>query len=124
MESKLIPAKYVTLAGSLTIGGMMARNFDESRDLCGIHLHEETGGVFITRGADRFYVAASVVQSVELKPEEELPKRRTKRDKPVETVEPLGFSQEEVTDAGMVLADKVIAEFSEAVPKLTRRKRQ
>lgn len=66
--NKGIPAKYVDLLGAVNVGGMNTRNFDAIRDLCDLHLHQESGGVYVTRGEDVFYVGPHAIGSVELMP--------------------------------------------------------
>jgi hypothetical protein len=61
-----LEAKYVTLTGNMTIGGMNTRNFDALRDQCVLHLHQETGGVLVKRGEDVFFISPVAITSVEL----------------------------------------------------------
>jgi len=50
----------------MTIAGMSRANLDAVRDGCELHLHEETGGVFMTIGEEVIYIAPMAITSAEL----------------------------------------------------------
>lgn len=134
----LIPAKYVQLAGSMAVGGMQTRNFDAVRDVCTMHLHAETGGVFVQRGEDHFYIAPIAVQSVDLigavrRPEDANLPTPFMSPLLIDPPYPVLTAQEAEAETKRVavakgarnLADEVLAEFTQDAPKsaTTRRKK-
>ena len=65
-ESNCVPATYVTLVGQIVVCGFNTRSLDASRDLCALHLHLKTGGVFVKRNDSMTYLNASVISHVDL----------------------------------------------------------
>lgn len=131
----ILEAKYVTLSGNITVGGMNTRNFDSVRDECVLHLHQETGGVFVTRGSDSFYIPPVAVQSVELtnpvqhREPDLTPKQIThKTQVPKAMLAPTAPpAAEDVAKGARNLADEVLAELNDAptdASPTTRRKRK
>lgn len=124
-----ISVKYVDLLGAVNLGGMHTRNLDAERDLCALHLHQETGGVFVTRGDDEFYIGPHAIGSVQL--QKSVEESRTQKvpaamlkplsPYPVMSKEEADKEAERVSQGARNLADEVLSELQEEAPRGARK---
>lgn len=66
-----MPATYVALNATVQMAGFSTKNWDVERDRCELHLHEKTGGVFVTRGEEYLFISPALISHVELRMEQE-----------------------------------------------------
>lgn len=66
-----MPATYVALNATVQMGGFSTKNWDVERDRCELHLHEKTGGVFVTRDEEYLFISPALISHVELRMEQE-----------------------------------------------------
>lgn len=62
-----MPATYVALNATVQMAGFSTKNWDVERDRCELHLHEKTGGVFVTRGEEYLFISPALISHVELR---------------------------------------------------------
>jgi len=62
----MLEAKHVQLHGSMTVAGMNTREISPLRDGCELHLHQETGGVYVQRDGQTTYLSPLIIAAVEL----------------------------------------------------------
>jgi hypothetical protein len=117
---KLREATYVQLRGVINIAGRSAGNLDARRDECVLHLHEETGGVFVTYAGSQHAQSGAVSGAASDTPATShyLPAMAVES---VDLVEVVGEAQEQAQNArkpqpapqSATLADDVLAEFGQ-----------
>lgn len=119
----MLEAKHVQLHGNMTVAGMNTRDFSPMRDGCELHLHQETGGVYVQRDGETTYLSSTVIVAVELKDALFLNTSKASVKKPnttpvVAQAEEDGAAHAQAVEKGAKnLADEVLAELRDGETK-------